>query len=67
VDRGAYEFGIGDYNCDQVVSLDDIEFLPPCMLGPSSALEDTCQAFDFDADGDVDLIDHGLLQVFWSE
>ena len=67
VDMGAYEFGIGDYGCDQVVDLTDFANWSTCMLGPSTA--DTavphapgCEAFDFDADGDVDLLDFAAFQ-----
>lgn len=67
VDQGAYEFGIGDYDCNGVVNLADVVLLPPCLLGPMMQLEDTCEAFDFDADSDVDLIDYGLLQTSLTE
>ena len=36
-DIGAYEFGIGDFNCDYRVNfLDSVQF-PGCMTGPSAA------------------------------
>jgi len=64
VDMGAYEFGIGDYNCDRVVDLTDFAAWDDCMTGPGDAdatlLESGCGAFDFDADNDVDFGD-------WSE
>ncbi|MDO8629762.1 MAG: right-handed parallel beta-helix repeat-containing protein, partial [Phycisphaerales bacterium] len=89
VDMGAYEFGIGDYDCDQSVDLSDISSWPECMSGPSAAewrmtngeermgpnegtddrigdlrfeIADACAAFDFDADGDVDLRDLASFQ-----
>ncbi|MDO8629886.1 MAG: right-handed parallel beta-helix repeat-containing protein, partial [Phycisphaerales bacterium] len=34
VDMGAYEFGIGDYDCDQVVDLADFSSWQACMIGP---------------------------------
>ncbi len=47
VDMGAYEFGIGDYDCDQVVDLADFSSWQACMTGPldSAAFHstiDTC-------------------------
>ncbi len=94
VDIGAYEFGIGDYNCNRTVTLDDFAHWPDCRTGPSSAPHESassvpsslrpyvpsslsplpqsaignwqlaipCAAFDFNADGDVDLRDFHLLQ-----
>jgi len=62
VDIGAYEFGIGDYNCDQIVNLSDFTNWSACMTGPQSGpYEVGCEAFDFNADGDVDLHDYYLL------
>lgn len=66
-DRGAYESGIGDFDCDGVADIADVVLLPPCMLGPSMQLEETCEAFDFDADGDVDLFDAALLETTWGD
>lgn len=63
VDTGAYEFGIGDYNCDQTVNFSDFGSWSFCMTEPNpSPNPDTptpapCDAFDFNADGDVDLLD----------
>ncbi len=37
VDMGAYEFGIGDYDCDQSVDLADFALWAGCMGGPSGA------------------------------
>jgi len=68
VDMGAYEFGIGDHNCDQSVDLTDFANWSACMTGPSTA--DTavpdapgCEAFDFNSDGAVDLLDFAAFQV----
>ena len=59
IDMGAYEFGIGDENCDRVVSLKDFTFWAECMDGRCD-----CRAFDFDADGTIDLRDFaGFQQV----
>jgi len=67
VDMGAYEFGIGDYDCDRVVNLADFTNWASCMTGPSTA--DTtasydlgCEAFDFDGDRDADLVDFSGFQ-----
>jgi len=37
VDMGAYEFGIGDYDCDQSVDMADFALWAGCMGGPSGA------------------------------
>jgi hypothetical protein len=34
VDIGAYEFGIGDYDCDEIVDLTDFANWEDCMMGP---------------------------------
>jgi hypothetical protein len=36
VDMGAYEFGIGDYDCDQAVDLVDFEAWEGCATGPGA-------------------------------
>jgi parallel beta-helix repeat protein len=62
VDMGAYEFGIGDYNCDQVVDLTDFGSWPACMTGPDGGPYPAgCEAFDFEYDDDVDLEDFALF------
>ncbi len=63
VDMGAYEFGIGDYDCDRSVDLLDYLSWPGCVTGPlAGPYADGCQAFDFDFDGDVDLLDFAGFQ-----
>jgi len=77
VDMGAYEFGIGDYDCNQGVDLTDFASWSSCMTGPSTAdtavphaaTADTavphdpgCEAFDFDGDADVDFRDFAVWQ-----
>lgn len=58
VDIGAYEFGIGDYDCNRTMNLMDFTAFPGCMTGPQSGPYDMdCKAFDFNADGHVDLSD----------
>lgn len=64
VDLGAYEFGIGDYACDRIVDLTDFAAWPGCMTGPITVpltpqTPSPCAAFDFDADGAIDLLDLG--------
>ncbi len=66
VDIGAYEFGIGDYNCDRTVDLIDFAYWSECATGPHSGpYGPGCESFDFDADGAVDLLDFAALQVTW--
>jgi len=63
VDMGAYEFGIGDYDCDQTVDLTDFASWSACMTGPQGGPYDVgCEAFDFNADGDVDFGDFSVMQ-----
>lgn len=58
VDLGPYEFGIGDFDCSQAVNLADFAEWPTCMTGPHGGpYEGGCEAFDADADGDLDLLD----------
>ncbi len=54
----------GDWNEDGFIDLADyVEFMM-CDGGPSEGTGDPeCEAFDFDADGDVDLRDFGELQI----
>jgi hypothetical protein len=67
VDMGAYESGIGDYDCDDDVDLNDFAAWGACFTGPDGApYEPDCEAFDFDYDGDVDLNDLALLQNLFS-
>jgi hypothetical protein len=81
VDIGAYEFGIGDYDCDRTVDLTDFANWPSCMTGPLQSAIDTCpfqgrpeprrdrqlaigcEAFGFNADSDVDLLDFAGFQT----
>jgi hypothetical protein len=64
VDVGAFEFGWGDYNCDQLVNLDDFVHWPGCMTGPDfGPYPLSCAAFDYGFDGDVDLNDFAEFSV----
>lgn len=63
VDIGAYEFGIGDYNCDQTIDLSDFAYWASCMTGPGTAsYAPGCEAFDFNGDDDIDLLDFAEFQ-----
>ncbi|MCH7884653.1 MAG: S8 family serine peptidase [Planctomycetes bacterium] len=63
VDRGAYEHGIGDFDCNGVVDLSDFLRWPECFTGLNVAAQaEGCGAFDYDADGDVDLKDYAGFQ-----
>jgi len=60
VDMGGYEFGIGDYDCDQSVNLGDFAQWEACLTAPGGGpIATGCEAFDFDNDNDVDLEDFG--------
>lgn len=64
---GAYEFGIGDYDCDQDVDLLDFADWVDCMTGPDSGpYLDGCEAFHFDCDADVDLTDFAGFQAVFA-
>ena len=64
VDMGAYEFGVGDYNCDQAVDLGDFGAWDACMTGPNGGpYEPLCMFFDADGDRDVDLDDYLVVQA----
>lgn len=63
VEMGAYEFGIGDYDCDQEINLTDFAGWGTCMLGPDNGpYGDGCGAFDSNFDLDVDLRDFAVFQ-----
>jgi predicted outer membrane repeat protein len=64
VDMGAFEFGIGDYECDGDLDLEDFAAWEACMTGPGEGTYPTgCEAFDFEYDGDVDLLDFAGVQA----
>jgi hypothetical protein len=63
VDIGAFEFGIGDYNCDQSVDVSDFANGSACMTGPHGGPYGAgCEAFDFNADHSIDLLDFAAFQ-----
>ncbi len=64
VDIGAFEFGIGDIDCNGAVDLLDFASWQSCITGPNTeALGGACEAFDFEADGDVDLKDFAGFEI----
>jgi hypothetical protein len=63
VDMGAYEYGIGDYECDGDVDLADFLAWHGCMNGPAGdGYANGCEAFDREFDGDIDLVDFAVFQ-----
>lgn len=63
VDMGAYEFGMGDPDCDEDVDLTDFASWCLCATGPAAGpYSPGCEVFDFDYDQDVDLTDWAGLQ-----
>lgn len=63
VDRGAYESGLGNYDCDADVDLTDFASWDTCMTGPDAGpYDDDCEAFDSEHDWDVDLRDFAAFQ-----
>ncbi len=68
VDMGAYEFGIGDFDCDSIVDLDDYASWAECQTGPGGGpYADGCEVLDFDYDLDVDFADFAGFQKAISE
>ena len=65
-DMGAYEYGMGDTNCDRSVDLTDFAEWTPCLTGPGGGpIESSCTLFDFDNDNDVDLGDFaGFMEAY---
>jgi predicted outer membrane repeat protein len=61
-DMGAYEFGVGDADCDEDVDAADFAAWPSCLTGPDAGPYDpSCLPLDADFDNDIDLAD---LSVF---
>ncbi len=59
IDVGPYEFGMGDSDCDRDVDFVDVAALQRCFAwADQGRSDDVCAAFDFDADGNVDLDDY---------
>lgn len=66
VDMGAYEFGIGDYDCDGGVDLIDWGFLQSCFTGNGAPYDVGCESLDFNADFFVDLWDFESFQTVFT-
>ncbi|MEK6799197.1 MAG: right-handed parallel beta-helix repeat-containing protein [Planctomycetota bacterium] len=63
-DIGAYEFGIGDFNCDRTVDLWDFAGWSYCATGPIvGPPAPMCEAFDFDANRKIDLFDFAQFET----
>jgi hypothetical protein len=59
----AWRPATGDFTGDGVVDGADGAALLDCLAGPDAAAAQDCRrAFDFDADGDVDVVDVGRMQ-----
>lgn len=68
VDMGAYEFGIGDADCDRDVDSQDFVLGVECVTGPDNGpYAAGCAALDFEYDHDVDLADLAALQCLFGE
>jgi hypothetical protein len=63
VDMGAYEFRPGDCGHDGDVDGDDFVEFENCLRGPSGEFPPSCECFDLDGDGRVDLGDFATFQV----
>jgi predicted outer membrane repeat protein len=62
VDMGAYEFGIGDQDCNDVVNQLDFAGFEACMTGPGGGpYAGGCEPFDFNGDNDVDAGDYAMF------
>ena len=66
--------GLGDFDADGDVDLDDYLVFEDCLAGPATApapvqpgvtADDCLAVFDFDTDDDVDLADFRELQAAW--
>ena len=64
VDMGAYEFGLGDYDCDLDRDLEDFANWIECIGGPGlTSRARNCTAFDVDHNGQTNLRDFAAFQV----
>jgi len=69
IDIGAYEFGIGDYDCSRWVNVADFTGWTGCVTGPRDCDSSTCvpyspgcESFDFDSNLNIDLADFANFQ-----
>ncbi|MFH0981014.1 MAG: hypothetical protein V2A79_05695 [Planctomycetota bacterium] len=56
----------GDVNLDGMVNLRDAAGFRACLAGPGGSVHPVCNPFDFDADGDLDLVDFAGFQVAYT-
>ncbi|MCB9850200.1 MAG: VCBS repeat-containing protein [Phycisphaerales bacterium] len=55
--------GTGDANADEQVNAFDYPGMNACMTGPDGGESTGCECYNFDGDGDVDLLDYADFQV----
>jgi hypothetical protein len=64
IDMGAYEFGLGDFDCNRGVDLTDFARWPACLTGPGAGpYPAACLPFDGELDDDIDLADFAVFAV----
>ncbi|MBK9120202.1 MAG: hypothetical protein IPM18_11460 [Phycisphaerales bacterium] len=64
IDMGAFEFGLGDFDCNQSVNPADFAHWSDCMTGPDVGPHpDPCAPFDYDFDQDIDLRDFAAFHL----
>ncbi|MCK4657978.1 MAG: hypothetical protein KAV82_00515 [Phycisphaerae bacterium] len=59
--------GLGDFDGDGNVNLDDYALLENGLHGPSNGIADGCECIDVDGDGHVDLFDFAVFQGLFTE
>lgn len=63
VDMGAYEFGIGDLDCDRSVTLSDFAAWSACETASGDPpYPSGCESLDYDFDGAINLFDFARFQ-----
>lgn len=67
-DMGAYEFGLGDSDCDgEALTLADFSPWPQCRTEPGVAAAVNCRVLDLNVDGSLDLRDYAIWQRLLAE
>ena len=56
----------GDADQDQDTDIEDWLALLGCYAGPDGDVEQDCEVFDLDADGDVDMVDQSMFQQLFT-
>jgi hypothetical protein len=69
IDMGPYEFGMGDYDCDRDVDLEDVAAFQRCFASVvQTEGTSACGVFDFaPPDRDIDLDDYLALWSAWTD